>query len=305
MAEPNPSVIFEALSAFQKSYALKGAIDLDLFTAIAEGTTSAAELARRCSASERGIRILCDYLVVTELLTKDGNDYGLPQNSARFLDHNSPAYTGGSAGFLMHPDYVRAYTDMAAVVRKGGTLLPEGGTVSYDNRVWIDFARSMGAMAGPCAAEIATGILPSMGTAPKRVLDLAAGHGLFGIAIAKQYPEAEIVACDWAAVLQVAEENAVKAGVSGRVTKLAGDAMEVDFGTDFDLVLITNFLHHFDPPVSEKLLRKVHAALAPGGHALTVEFVPNDDRITPPISAAFAGDAGIDTRRRRLYLCVS
>jgi hypothetical protein len=52
--------------------------------------------------------------------------------------------------------------------------------------------------------------------------------------------------------------------------------------------MLTNFLHHFDPPTCEGLLRKVHAALKPGGRALTLEFVPNEDRISPPIPAAFS-----------------
>jgi cyclopropane fatty-acyl-phospholipid synthase-like methyltransferase len=62
----------------------------------------------------------------------------------------------------------------------------------------------------------------------------------------------------------------------------------VDYGTGYDVVLLTNFLHHFDKETCEKLLRKVHAALAEGGRAVALEFVPNDDRITPPQAAAFS-----------------
>jgi hypothetical protein len=53
-------------------------------------------------------------------------------------------------------------------------------------------------------------------------------------------------------------------------------------------VLLTNFLHHFDPQTCESLLRKVHASLAEGGRAVTLEFVPNEDRISPRIPAAFS-----------------
>jgi len=121
-----------------------------------------------------------------------------------------------------------------------------------------------------------------------KVLDIAAGHGLFGIAIARQNPNATIVAADWVNVLEVAKGDAAKAGVSSRYTTLPGSAFEIDFGTGYDIVLLTNFLHHFDPATCEKLLRKVHAALKPGGRAVTLEFVPNEDRVSPPTAAAFS-----------------
>ncbi|HEV8384313.1 MAG TPA: class I SAM-dependent methyltransferase, partial [Candidatus Acidoferrales bacterium] len=121
-----------------------------------------------------------------------------------------------------------------------------------------------------------------------KVLDIAASHGVFGITFAKKNPHAEIYALDWANVLELAKANAHKAGIDGRFHLLPGSAFEVDFGTDYDIVLLTNFLHHFDAPTCETLLRKVHAALKPGGRALTLEFIPNEDRVTPPLAAAFS-----------------
>jgi ubiquinone/menaquinone biosynthesis C-methylase UbiE len=121
-----------------------------------------------------------------------------------------------------------------------------------------------------------------------KVLDIAAGHGLFGITIARQHPNAEVVALDWPNVLEVAKENAGNAGVSDRYSTIPGSAFDVDYGTGYDLVLLTNFLHHFDPPTCETLLRKVRAALSEGGKALALEFVPNEDRVSPPIPASFS-----------------
>ncbi len=121
-----------------------------------------------------------------------------------------------------------------------------------------------------------------------KVLDIAAGHGIFGIILAKNNPNARIVAVDWAPVLEVADENAIQAGVADRFRKIAGSAFEVDFESGYDIVLITNFLHHFDIPTNESLLRKVHAAMAPGGRAVTVEFIPNEDRVSPPHDATFS-----------------
>ena len=102
-------------------------------------------------------------------------------------------------------------------------------------------APMMGPMAGPLGAVVLDGTV-----GPMRVLDIAAGHGLFGIEIAKQNPQAHVTGLDWAPVLRVALENARKAGVQDRYDMLPGSAFEVDFGGPYDAVLLTNFLHHFD-----------------------------------------------------------
>ena len=123
---------------------------------------------------------------------------------------------------------------------------------------------------------------------PCRVLDVAASHGMFGIAVAKRHAEAQIVALDWPNVLQVAIENAKAAGVSDRLTPLPGSAFDAEFGAGYDYVLITNLFHHFDPLMCKKLMKRVHAALRAGGKAITLEFVPNADRVSPPMPAAFS-----------------
>ncbi len=172
-------------------------------------------------------------------------------------------------------------------MRKGGNATPDAGTVAPENPVWVQFARGMGGLMTQPAQLLAELVDPEP-TRPLRVLDIAAGHGRFGLAFATRNPQAEITALDWPAVLEVAKENAAHAGVADRYHTIAGSAFDVDFGGPYDLVLLTNFLHHFDPPTNETLLRKVHAALADGGRAATLEFVPNDDRITPPPAAMFS-----------------
>jgi ubiquinone/menaquinone biosynthesis C-methylase UbiE len=287
MPPPSPERFFEAVNAYQRPAALKAAVELDLFTALGEGRKTAAELAAKCEASERGTRILCDYLVMMGFLTKGDGGYGLTQDSAVFLDRRSPAYMGGTLEFLLSPTLISGFDDLAATVRKGGTTLPEGGTVAPENPVWVKFARAMAPMMA-MPAQLMAKLVTTEGERRLKVLDIAAGHGLFGIAIAQHNPQAEIVALDWKSVLEVAKENARKAGVSERYSTIEGSAFDVDYGTGYDLVLLTNFLHHFDPQTCESLLRKVHAALADGGRAVTLEFVPNEDRISPPVAAGFS-----------------
>ena len=261
--------------------ALKGAVELDIFTHIADGATTAAEIAKRCQAAERGVRILCDFLTINGLLTKTDGKYGLTQDTAVFLSKRSPAYMGGAAKFPGHERHMAHFKDVAAAVRKGGAL--DDGNMGPDDPVWVEFAQSMGEMIGG-VSKIVAPIVTEPGT-PAKVLDIAAGHGLFGIAVAELNPAAEIVAVDWKNVLNVALANAAKAGVSQRYRTIPGSAFEVDFGSGFDLVLLPNFLHHFDPPTNVELLKKIRAAMKPGALLATVEEVPNDDRISPPIAS--------------------
>ena len=280
-------MIFDTLNAYQQTAALRGAIELDLFTAIGEGAATAADLARKLKVSERGARILSDYLVVIRLLTKHGDRYGLTPDSAAFLDRRSPACMCSVVTFLNSPMLTDNFRDLAAVVRKGGAVHTDEGTMAPEHPVWVDFARSMVPMMG-MPSEFIADLVGSESGAKWRVLDIAAGHGMFGIAIARRNPNATIVGLDWPNVLAVAVENAHKAGIADRYETIPGSAFEADFGGGYDLVLLPNFLHHFDAGACETLLRKVHAALKPGGRAVTLEFVPNPDRVSPPTAATFS-----------------
>jgi ubiquinone/menaquinone biosynthesis C-methylase UbiE len=285
--QPSPQIFFQNLNAHQRTEALKAAIELEVFTAIAEGNTTAEAIAKRCNASERGTRILCDYLTIMEMLTKENGKYGLTLDSSVFLDKRSPSYVGGATEFLLSPTLVEGFRNLTEAVRKGGTSIGNEGTVSPENPVWVKFARGMaGLMSMP--AQLLAKLADPQADKKLRILDIAAGHGLFGIAFATHNKQAEVTALDWKAVLEVAKENAKTAGIEDRYKTIEGSAFDVDFGTGYDVILLTKFLHHFDPPTCEQLLKKVHNSLADGGRAVTLEFVPNEDRITPPDSAGFS-----------------
>ena len=285
--QASPELFFATINAYQRTAALKAALEISVFTAIAEGQDTPPALAARCGAAERGMRILCDYLVVIGFLTKEGGRYGLTDDSVVFLNRNSSAYIGGTVKFLLSPMLTEGFKDLAAAVRKGGTVISEQGSLEPEHPIWVEFARSMAPMTTLPAQAISRMVALDPARNSK-VLDIAAGHGKFGIAFGMEYPKAEIVALDWPNVLQVAVENARGAGLESRYKTIPGSAFDAAFGSGYDVVLLTNFLHPFDKLTCESLLRKVHAALAGGGRAVTLEFVPNEDRVSPPVAASFS-----------------
>ncbi len=282
-----PAIVFENLQAYQRTFALQAAIELDIFRTVGQGPGDVASIAHHASASERGIRILCDYLVISGLLQKKDGCYRHTPASAAFLDPNSPACLASIVHFLSRPVMRGPFERLAEVVRRGRTILPGEGSLEPENPDWVAFAQSMGPMMAPMAGPLGKIVLEGRSD-PMHVLDIAAGHGLFGIEIAKQNPRARVTGLDWAPVMRVALENAHKAGVHERYNMLPGSAFDVEFGGPYDVILLTNFLHHFDPETCVKLLQKVRAALKPGGTAATLEFVPNEDRVSPPMPAAFS-----------------
>jgi ubiquinone/menaquinone biosynthesis C-methylase UbiE len=283
---PSPQLFFETVTAFHKTEALKAAIQLEIFTAIGEGNQTAAAIARRCQTAERGTRILCDALVIMGFLKKDASSYSLTQDSAVFLDRKSPAYLGSAIQFLVAPQALEGFQKLAAAVRKGGTVVDHDST-EPEHPMWVDFARGMAPMM-KMPADLIAKLLRAEEGQKWKVLGLAVGHGLFEITLARHNPNAEVWGVDWPNVLEVARENATAAGVSARYHTIPGSAFDVEYGTDYDLVMITNFLHHFDVPTCEKLLAKVRAALKTGGRAVILEFVPNEDRVSPPVPAQFS-----------------
>jgi SAM-dependent methyltransferase len=285
--EASFALMWNTFTGYQRTAALKAAVELDVFTQIAVGAGTVEGLAARCQAAPRGLRALLNHLVVDGFLTRDGERYGLGATAAAFLDRRSPGYLGSAIGFIASPMIVEGFDCLTDAVRRGGTAVPDRGALAPEHPIWVEFARAMAPLAGMSAVLLANFL--DVEHAPGwKVLDIAAGHGMFGITLARLNPGIEVTALDWKNVLAVAEEHARAAGVSARLRMLAGSAFEVPFGDGYDLVLLPNILHHFDPPACEQLLAKARAALAPSGRVVIVEFVPDDDRSGPPDAVRFA-----------------
>jgi 2-polyprenyl-3-methyl-5-hydroxy-6-metoxy-1,4-benzoquinol methylase len=284
-AAPSPVLFFDTINAYQKSAALRAAIELDLFSAIGQDPATATELAARMGHPHRGVRILADYLTILGFLVKEEGRYTLTPDSAVFLDRKSPAYLGESIEFFLAPDLMEGFNQLAATVRRGTKA--DAGTTEKDHSVWVRFARVMAPLM-VLPARGAAELVPLDPTRDTRILDISASHGTYGITLAEKSPRAHLVALDWQAVLAVAEENARKAGLGARFSTIAGSAFTVDLGSDYDVILIPNFLHHFSHAECVNFLRRAHHALRRGGSVVIVEFIPNEDRVTPPPAAGFS-----------------
>ncbi|MGC2718032.1 MAG: class I SAM-dependent methyltransferase, partial [Candidatus Acidiferrales bacterium] len=283
-----PERVMEAFRGYQRTAAMKAAIELDLFTLIGAGKNSVAELAAAAHASERGIRILCDNLAVEGFLNKAGAAYTLAPDAQVFLDRKSPScINDAAAGFFASQEVIRSFDSLAEAVRKGGTAAQGEGMMDPNDPLWVDFAVSMVSVQRPMASGLAKVLNAEAGN-PWKVLDIASGHGLFGVVLAARNPNAEIYSQDWAPVLEVAQKNADAAGVSARFHKIPGDAFKEDLGSGYDLVLLTNFLQLLDVAAIEIFLKKVYRVLKPGGRVVTVGFIPNEDRISPPAPGLFS-----------------
>jgi predicted nicotinamide N-methyase len=264
-------LLWSTFTGYQRTAAIKAAIELDVFTAIGEGATTLDAIARRCESSRRGMRILLDHLTMDRFVARDGDHYRLSPTAAALLDRNAPAYVGSAIAFIASPYVRQGFDRLTEAVKQGGSVLTDG-SMTPEHPMWVEFARAMAPLAGMSALLLAN-VLGIEGLSPLRVLDVAAGHGLFGITMARLNPAVQVTGLDWANVLGVAAENARLAGVADRWQPRAGSALEVELGGPYDLILMPNILHHFDATECERMLRGCTARSHRAG-ACVVEFVP-------------------------------
>ena len=173
-APVTPTPFFEAVTGFQRSAAIKAAIELDVFTVIGKGSDTTQSIANACGASERGVRILCDSLTMMGFLIKEDYKYHLNDMSAAFLDANSHSYVGRAVDFLMSDAQMKGFQDFTNTVRRGGADPAGNASISADSEMWVKFARGMMPMMYP-TAEVTAANIEFPQDAPLKVLDIAAG----------------------------------------------------------------------------------------------------------------------------------
>jgi len=293
--------VYDISLSYQKTAALNAAIKLDIFTAIGKHCLTVEQIADVTGGSLRGVRILCDFLCVIGLLEKNTNLYNLSVDAKRFLDRTSPHCLADVIDFLAAPEIVSMIIDdpPSYVIAGGASGLTK---ISPDSPVWVKFARAMIPFASVAAKRI-TAYIAKKAMQPRTVLDIAAGHGLFGIEVANAISDALVMAIDWDNVLEVARRNADLAGLANRYKTTSGNAFEVDWGDNYDLILLPNILHHFDQDGCVHLLSKAKDSLSIDGSVFVIDIIPNPDRVSPPEQAAFAFRMLATTPKGDAYTC--
>ena len=259
-----------------------------MFDLLANGPQTAAEVSRENGASLRGVRAILNALVAFELLSKDAQKrYSLTPESETFLVRGKPGYIGG---FLQHGDrLIPKWLQLSEIVKTGEPAMAvnqEGEGSAF----FVDFVEDLFPVGFPSAQALAAAFPEA-----RKVLDLAAGSGVWSIPLAQNSTAVRVTALDWPGVLPATRRVTERMGVAGQYEFLAGDLNRADFGSGYDMATLGQILHSEGERNSRALLGKVFRALAPGGTIAIAEFIANDDRTGPPLAMLFAVNMLVNT----------
>lgn len=255
------------LQAYRDAAALNTAIELELFTRIAHGTDTASKIAAELDLPIRGIRALCNYLAVTGLIVKDGEDLQLTDESSTFLVNSSPACLTNAAPALYATPLLRGYERLTDLVCGRATA------ESVNIPGWFSLARGVTDRTAATRAFADAMLLPA---GPSKILDVGAGEGEFGIGVASRYPEAVMVAADRPAALKLAQRNADEARLGTRYQNIPGDLLSMSFGQEYDAAIVAHRLYQLDPPAVDLLMKRIRDALKKTGQLYILEFLSEE-----------------------------
>ncbi len=278
------ATLMQMFQGAQVTAVLSAGVQLGVFSALAGGAErSAAEVAERVHCPKRSTRILLDALAVLGLVAKERDVYRLTELAEEHLVPGKPMCVGDAAGIFASSIMWTGMSRLAEAVKSGGTILAEHAETPK-HPFWETFAQSSAWMAFPAASALDAIVGDYLASKLKaRVLDIAAGSGIYGYTLAKRQ-NVELTLLDWPNVLAQTREWGKRLGADmGRVKFLAGNLFEIDYGGPHDLILLSNVYHHFDSNTCLALTHKVTEALAPGGRIAVQEFV-----VSPDLSNQFA-----------------
>jgi ubiquinone/menaquinone biosynthesis C-methylase UbiE len=283
-----PQVTPERLMQFAFGYAppimISTAVELGVFDALDKGPKTPAELAKSLNASERGLRSLMNGLTGFEFLSKDGDRYSLTPESSTYLVSSKPSYYGALYRRLCSR-HLQGWLHLADAVRTGRPVQDAIDTPKADE-FFKELVPSLFPVNYAPAQALAKALTFSAGQ--PRVLDLAAGSGVWGIAVAQQHPQARVTAVDLEGVIPVTRETVARFGLEKRFDFVTGDVLKADLGTGHSLAIIGHLLHGLGAKESQHLIRRVADALAPGGTIAIAEYLVKKDRTGPPFALVFA-----------------
>ncbi len=288
-----PEQLAQIIRGFQPARAFLTAIELNVFTAVGEGST-AGEVAGRLQTDPRATEMLLNVLASLGLLTKSGDTFHNTTDTARYLGDGSPDNERVS---WMHSVHLwRYWSTLTDCVRAGASVVER--PPEPDPR-WTE--AFIGAMARNAAGRAPHLVKAIGGEGVRRILDVGGGPASYSIAFAQAYRELHADVLDRPEVLDIARRHIEQAGLSDRIATRVGDLTSDGLGRDYDLILLSNICHMLDPEQNRDLFRRCHAALAPNGRVAIQDFILNQDRASPQAAALFALNMLVATERGSSY----
>ncbi|HST52996.1 MAG TPA: class I SAM-dependent methyltransferase [Pyrinomonadaceae bacterium] len=296
---PSPlEQIWQMSFSFTPARVLSTATQLGLFSHLAAGRSTVADVAGAAGASERGMRMILDALVGFGLLAKSDGRYELMPHARQYLVRDSPDYVGG---LLESGAMLEAWSHLTECVRTGRPFR-KVESQEMAEEFFPMLVRTLHVVNREPARRTAEAL--GAGTTAKnlRVLDVACGSGVWGIAFAEADAGARVTAQDFPGVFRTTREYVRRHGLEDRFDYLPGDLKEVDFGEGrYDLAILGNIVHSEGEQSSRELFGKLQRALAPGGRIVVIDMIPDDARTAPPYALVFALNMLINTELGDTY----
>ena len=263
------------------------ALRLGIFDALGPGSQKFDQLLAATGASTRGLGMLLNALVGLDLLTK-GSDgrFDLTEESALFLVRGKPTFHG--AFFLMTSGLQLPHWAKLTEIVMAGTPAERINSEDDGTRFFLQFVEDIFPIHYPGAHRLAVALDIAGTSGPISVLDLAAGSGVWSIALAKQSPHVRVTAVDWAAIIPVTKKVTTREGVADRYRFIEGDLLDADFGRGHAIATAGHIVHSEGENRSRALFKKTFDALAPGGTIAIADLLVDADRCGPVSALMFA-----------------
>ena len=286
-----PDRLDQMIRNFQPSRCILTALELDLFTAVGE-TASAEQIGSKIHANTRAVSMLLNALVSLGLLSKSGDQYTNTPESARFFVQG--AKDNQRNGLLHAANIWHRWSTLTDAVRRGTWLPIEGEQTEWTQNFIAGMQRN--------AKTRAPLLVKTLGTAGvRRILDLGGGSGAYSMAFAKASPDLHCDILDLPEVVPLTAEYVQNAGVSAQVRIRAGDMLQEDFGSGYDLILLNAICHMFSEAQNRDLFRRARKALAPNGRLVVQDFILNDEKDGPQHAALFSLNMLVGTEAGASY----
>ncbi len=294
-----PERILGMAWGFAPPLALEAAVKHGVFDALDGGPQTLDQISTITGASKRGLAALLNLLVSISLLSKEGSAYALTPESSLFLVSSKPSFQGG---FLRHisTQLIPEWLHLNEVVGSGQAKV-KVNTEAQGAEFFEEFVQSLFAMNYPAACALGAHLGLDKATQTVRVLDLAAGSGVWAIGLAQASPFVHGTGLDWARIIPIMRRNVEHMGLSERFDFIEGDLLEVPFGEGYNVVTLGHILHSEGETRGRALLQKTFEALAPGGTIAIAEFLVNADRTGPPSGTIFTVNMLLHTQEGNTF----